>query len=64
MKVAFEQGKSSQKEADIKGEGNLNLDGTAKPQGEGEDKKGNVMQVVEKLQGGNPNKFRFRRNKT
>lgn len=63
MRIAFEQGKSSQKEADIKGKGNLNLDIPIKPQGEGKERKGNIMEVVERLQGHNPNKFRFRRNK-
>lgn len=65
LKAAFEQGKSIQKEADIKGKGNVNLDTPGQPQSQGEEKKGNISSVVDKLTGGkNANKFRFRRPKT
>lgn len=64
LKVAFEQGKSIQKEADIKNKGNINLDIPGQPQNQGEEKKGNIDAVVDRITGGNnPNKFRFRRNK-
>jgi len=63
LKLAYEQGKAVQKEADIKGKGNVTLDAQGKPQGEGSEKKGNIHSVVDQLTGSNPNKFRFRRNK-
>lgn len=61
LNLAFEQGKAVQKEADIKGKGNITLDAQGKPQDNGSERKGNIHQVVDKLVGGNPNKFRFRR---
>jgi len=61
LKAAFEQGKSVQKEEDIKGKGNITLDGQPKPQGQEGEKKGNIGSVVDKITGSNPNKFRFRR---
>lgn len=64
LKLAYEQGKAVQKEADIKGKGNISLDPQSKPQGEGSEKKGNIQSVVDNLTGSNPNKFRFRKNKS
>lgn len=63
MKIAFEQGKAVQKDNDIKGKGNIQLDAQGKPQGQEEAKKGNISSVIDNLTGSNPNKFRFRKNK-
>ena len=64
LKIAYEQGKAVQKDGDIRGDSNIQLDAQGKPQGQSSEKKGNIDSIVNKLTGSNPNKFRFRRNKT
>lgn len=63
LKAAFEQGKAVGTEGTIKDGGNINLDGTSKPQGGNEEAKGNIDDVVSKLVGNRAgSKFRFRKS--
>lgn len=62
IKAAFEQGKAVQKEADIKGKGNVNLDTPPAPQGQGTETKSNISKVVNHLTGNNSQRRgRFRK---
>ncbi len=62
LKIAFEQGKASQLEASIAGNGKPGAQANVKPQGgQGEPRKGNINSVVDKLAGTNKKKFRFRK---
>ena len=64
LKSAYEQGKAVEKEGKIKSNGNITLDAQGKPQSQGDEKKGNINDVISRISGGNTNKFRFRRPKT